>query len=174
MLTYYLYAPQAHRLFDFQILKYLRYTGIEILKSIRAEYGQEVIKTLAKGLSSLYRQGFSRIALILMNQFYQSFKEQQISATLSHQLSWSHIIELLPPKEHNQREFYAYMSIQENWNVRKLRSNIDKMLYERTKLSNRSEEQVISLFKTDSRLEPNLILKDPYILDELKKLATSS
>lgn len=168
MLTYYLYVPQAHRLFDFQILKYLRYTGIEILKSTRAEYGQEVIKTLAKGLSSLYGQGFSRTALIRMNQFYQSFKEQQISATLSHQLSWSHIIELLPLKEQNQKDFYAYMSIQENWSVRQLRSNIDKMLYERTKLSNRSEEQVISLFKTDSRLEPDLILKDPYILDFLE------
>ncbi|WP_341794739.1 PDDEXK nuclease domain-containing protein [Rickettsia endosymbiont of Rhinocyllus conicus] len=60
------------------------------------------------------------------------------------------------------------MSIQENWSVRQLRSNIDKMLYERTKLSNRSEEQVISLFKTDSRLEPDLILKDPYILDFLE------
>jgi len=168
LLTYYLYAPQAHRLFNFQILKYLRYTGIEVLKSTRAEYGQEVIKTLAKGLSSLYGQGFSRTALIRMNQFYQSFKEQQISATLSYQLSWSHIIELLPLKEQNQKDFYAYMSIQENWSVRQLRSNIDKMLYERTKLSNRSEEQVISLFKTDSRLEPDLILKGPYILDFLE------
>nr|WP_238583069.1 MULTISPECIES: DUF1016 N-terminal domain-containing protein [unclassified Rickettsia] len=126
------------------------------------------MKTLAKGLSSLYGQGFSRTALIRMNQFYQSFKEQQISATLSYQLSWSHIIELLPLKEQNQKDFYAYMSIQENWSVRQLRSNIDKMLYERTKLSNRSEEQVISLFKTDSRLEPDLILKGPYILDFLE------
>ncbi|WP_341794740.1 DUF1016 N-terminal domain-containing protein [Rickettsia endosymbiont of Rhinocyllus conicus] len=111
MLTYYLYAPQAHRLFDFQILKYLRYTGIEILKSTRAEYGQEVIKTLAKGLSSLYGQGFSRTALIRMNQFYQSFKEQQISATLSHQLSWSHNNRVITSKRTESERFlclYVY------------------------------------------------------------------
>ncbi|MFP3012743.1 MAG: DUF1016 N-terminal domain-containing protein [Rickettsia sp.] len=53
---------------------------------------------------------------------------------------------LLPLKEQNQRVFYAYMSIQENWSVRKLRSNIDKMLYERTKLSQKpNNEQVLSI-----------------------------
>lgn len=120
----------------------------EILKSTRAEYGQEVIKMLAKDLLSLYGRGFSRTALIRMNQFYQSFQNQQISATVSRQLSWSHIVELLPLKEQNQRVFYAYMSIQENWSVRKLRSNIDKMLYERTKLSQKpNNEQVLSLLK---------------------------
>ncbi|MCC8418147.1 MAG: DUF1016 N-terminal domain-containing protein [Rickettsia endosymbiont of Glossina mortisans submortisans] len=77
----------------------------EILKSTRAEYGQEVIKMLAKDLLSLYGRGFSRTALIRMNQFYQSFQNQQISATMSHQLSWSHIVELLPLKEQNQRVF---------------------------------------------------------------------
>lgn len=140
----------------------------EILKSTRAEYGQEVIKTLAQHLHIKYGKGFTRAGLFRMLQFYEVFPEEKIVATVSRQLNWSHIIELLPLKEQNKREFYAYMSIQENWSVRKLRSNIDKMLYERTKLSNRSKEQVISLFKTDSRLEPDLILKDPYILDFLE------
>lgn len=140
----------------------------EILKSTRAEYGQEVIKTLAQHLHIKYGKGFTRAGLFRMLQFYEVFPEEKIVATVSRQLNWSHIIELLPLKEQNKREFYAYMSIQENWSVRQLRSNIDKMLYERTKLSNRSEEQVISLFKTDSRLEPDLILKDPYILDFLE------
>ena len=81
----------------------------------------------------------------------------------------SHIVELLPLKEQNQRDFYAYMSIQENWSVRHLRSNIDKMLYERTKLSQKpNNEQVLSLLKMNSQLEPDLILKDPYILDFLE------
>ncbi|HJD55297.1 MAG TPA: hypothetical protein LFW21_01320 [Rickettsia endosymbiont of Pyrocoelia pectoralis] len=66
------------------------------------------------------------------------------------------------------------MSIQENWSVRQLRSNIDKMLYERTKLSQKpNNEQVLSLLKTNPQLEPDLILKDPYILGEFQKLATS-
>lgn len=77
----------------------------EILKSTRAEYGQEVIKTLAKCLSSLYGRGFTYTALVRMNLFYQSFWDQQIVATVSQQLSWSHIVELMPLKEQNQREF---------------------------------------------------------------------
>ncbi|KHO02363.1 hypothetical protein RFEPED_1163 [Rickettsia felis str. Pedreira] len=141
----------------------------EILKSTRAEYGQEIVRTLANGLSSLYGKGFTYTALVRMNQFYQSFQGQQIVATVSQQLSWSHIVELLPLKEQNQRDFYAYMSIQENWSVRHLRSNIDKMLYERTKLSQKpNNEQVLSLLKMNSQLEPDLILKDPYILDFLE------
>ncbi len=103
-----------------------------------------------------------------MLQFYEAFSEEQIVATLSRQLNWSHIIELLPVDECNKRDFYAYMSIQENWSVRQLRSNIDKMLYERTKLSHKSSGQAISLLKIDSRLEPDLILKDPYLLDFLE------
>ncbi len=115
-----LYAPQAHRLFNFQILKYLRYTGIEILKSTRAEYGQEVIKTLAQHLHIKYGKGFTRAGLFRMLQFYEVFPEEKIVATLSRQLNWRHIIELLPLKEQNQKDFYAYTSIQENWSVRQL------------------------------------------------------
>ncbi len=48
------------------------------------------------------------------------------------------------------------------------------MLYERTKLSNRSEEQVISLFKTDSRLEPDLILQNlRYVIANMLKTLTT-
>ncbi|HJD55299.1 MAG TPA: DUF1016 N-terminal domain-containing protein [Rickettsia endosymbiont of Pyrocoelia pectoralis] len=81
----------------------------EVLKNMRAEYGKEVFRVLAKGLSSSYGRGFTYTALVRMNQFYQSFQEHQIVATVSQQLSWSHIIELLPLKEQNQKDFYAYI-----------------------------------------------------------------
>ncbi|WP_341757001.1 MULTISPECIES: YhcG family protein [unclassified Candidatus Tisiphia] len=105
-----------------------------------------------------------------MIQFYDHFSNIEISSTLSNQLSWSHIIELLPLKEQNQREFYAYMCIQGNWSVRQLRTSIHKMTYERSELSKKSEkhsEQILSLLKSNNELVPELVLKDPYILEFL-------
>lgn len=139
----------------------------EILKDKRAEYGKEVIHSLARVLEVEYGKGFSRISLVRMIQFNELFPDLEISSTLSNQLSWSHIIELLPLKESHQREFYAFMSIEENWSVRQLRSNIHKMTYERS-LTSRDIKK-ISLFKTipGEVLSPAIVLKDPYLLDFL-------
>ncbi|WP_341755519.1 YhcG family protein [Candidatus Tisiphia endosymbiont of Ptychoptera albimana] len=142
----------------------------EILKDQRAEYGKQVVQFLAQHLSLEYGKSFSRISLVRMIQFYDHFSNIEISSTLSNQLSWSHIIELLPLKEQNQREFYAYMCIQGNWSVRQLRTSIHRMIYERSELSKKSEKhsgQILSLLKSNNELVPELVLKDPYILEFL-------
>lgn len=59
-------------------------------------------------------------ALVRMIQFYDIFPDFQISATLSQQLTWSHIVVLLPLSTQDQRDFYAYMAIEGNWSVRQL------------------------------------------------------
>lgn len=142
----------------------------EILKEERAEYGQQIIRTVAQHLSAEYGRGFTRTGLIRMIQFYNCFKDYQISATLSHQLTWSHIIELLPLENINQRDFYAYLAMQDNLSVRQLRSNIHKMTYERSEFSKKSEEhsgQILSLLKSNNELTPELVLRDPYLLEFL-------
>lgn len=142
----------------------------EIIRNTRAEYGEQVVETLAQYLSAEYGKGFARAGLFRMLQFYEVFQEQQIVATLSRQLSWSHIIELLPLKSGNQREFYAYIVIQDNLSVRQLRTSIHKMTYERSELSKKSDEhskQVLSLLKSNNEFSPELILKDPYVLEFL-------
>ena len=63
------------------------------------------------------------------------FPEEEIVATLSRQLGWSHFVELIPLKKHLQREYYAEMCRVERWSVRLLRQKIGGMLYERTALS---------------------------------------
>ena len=143
----------------------------EILRDERAEYGEQIVKTLALKLSVEYGKGFTYTAITRMITFFEFFGEQQIVATLSQQLSWSHIIELLPLKELNQREFYAYMAIHEKWSVRELRSKIYKMAYERTigmQKSDSSKKQVINLLKNENQLNLDSILKDPLVLDFLQ------
>jgi len=55
-----------------------------------------------------------------------------IVVTLSRQLSWSHVVLLLPLKAQLARELYAEMTRVQRWSVRRLRAQIDSMLYERT------------------------------------------
>ena len=90
---------------------------------------------------------------------------------VSRQLTWSHILDLLPIKEPMQKEFYTYMAIHENWSVRNLRSKINTMTYERTigtQKSGQSEKQMIHLLKNKNQLNLDVVLKDPLVLDFLQ------
>ena len=103
-------------------------------------------------------------------KFVESFPDEEIVATLSQQLSWSHFRELLPLEQPLQREFYAEMCRMEGWSVRTLRGRIDSMLYERTALSRKPEElarKELATLKRSGEVGPALVLKDPYILDFL-------
>ena len=105
-----------------------------------------------------------------MMKFAEAFPDEDMVATLSQQLSWSHFRELLPLAQPLQREFYAEMSRVEGWSVRTLRGRIDSMLYERTALSRKPEElarQELATLHRKGELGPALVLKDPYILDFL-------
>ncbi len=105
-----------------------------------------------------------------MLQFNQYFPDDQIVVSLIRQLSWTHFIALIPIEDHLKREFYIEMCRMEKWSVRTLRSRIDSMLYERTALSRKPEELIdieIKNIQKSGIVEPNLVLKDPYILDFL-------
>ena len=58
----------------------------------------------------------------------------------------------------------------ERWSVRTLRRQIDSMLYERTALSKKPDELIrheLDALRATDRMTPDLIFKDPYILDFL-------
>ncbi|RJQ14646.1 MAG: DUF1016 domain-containing protein [Nitrospiraceae bacterium] len=142
----------------------------EILKGERADYGKEILATLSQQLTQEYGNGFSYSALTRMVKFADAFPETQIVATLSQTLSWSHFRELLPLDKPLQRDFYAEMCRVEGWSVRTLRQKIDSMLYERTALSKKPEELAkaeLKELRTEDKLVPDLVFRDPYILDFL-------
>ncbi len=58
----------------------------------RAEYGSGLLEQLSKDLLLIHGKGFSLSNMKRMRQFYN---EYPIGATVSHQLSWSHYVELL-------------------------------------------------------------------------------
>lgn len=140
----------------------------EILKSERAEYGKNLINLVAQQLSAEFGKGFTRFSLSRMISFYECFSDSQIVATVSQQLTWSHIVELLPLKTLEKCQFYAYMAIESGWSVRDLRHNIHRMTYERT-IANQGQNNINLLECTLSKqiIQPNLVLKDPYVLEFL-------
>ena len=141
----------------------------EILQNKRAEYGKEIVATVSQQLIKQYGKGYSYSALTRMMKFAKNIDEKNI-ATLSQQLSWSHFKELIVLEDTLKIEFYAQMSIAQNWGVRTLRERIDSMLYERTALSKQPDELIkyeLDNIKNEN-FSKNVVFKDPYFLDFLE------
>lgn len=67
----------------------------EILKDQRAEYGKQIVISLARHLQQEYGSGWSEKQLRHCLRFAEIFPEKEIVSTLWRQFSWSHIKEIL-------------------------------------------------------------------------------
>ncbi len=149
----------------------------EILKNERAEYGKQVLSSLAIELTREYGRGFERSSLTRMVTFYNKFSDYQIVATLWHKLTWSHFKLLITIKNDLEREFYTQICKIENWTVRTLRKKMDSMLFERTAISKKPEELAkIELKKLveENKISPDLVFRNPLVLDFLNLKDTYS
>jgi predicted nuclease of restriction endonuclease-like (RecB) superfamily len=142
----------------------------DILGNQRAGYGDEILATLSRQLTTDYGRGFSEKSLRHMIVFSETFPELEIVSTLSRQLSWSHFKEIIYLKQPLQKEFYAEMCRVEHWSVRTLRDKIASMLYERTALSRKPEALArteLETLREQDQMTPDLVFRDPYVLDFL-------
>ena len=142
----------------------------EILKNSRAEYGKNVIALLSKKLELDYGSSFSEKNIRRMSQFANVFPHKRIVVSLIRQLSWTHIIALIPMEDPLKRDFYIQMCINEHWSVRTFRERINSMLYERTAISQKPKKTIkndLKLLKTKDKMSPDIAFRDPYFLDFL-------
>lgn len=142
----------------------------EVLKQGRAGYGEEILATLSQQLTKDYGKGFNLSALTRMAKFAEAFPDEAIVAALSQQLSWSHFIEILPLKQPLEREYYAELCRVERWSVRTLRERIGSQLYLRTAIARQPEAVVkaeIGHLRDGGQMTPDLVFRDPYMLDFL-------
>jgi predicted nuclease of restriction endonuclease-like (RecB) superfamily len=149
----------------------------ELLLGERAEYGKSIVVTVSRQLTADYGQSFTEKNLRRMVQFSQIYPDERIVVSLIRQLSWTHFIALLPLKDPLQRDFYSEMCRIERWNVRTLRTKIDSMLFERTVLSRKPEDlirQELTELRDDDQMTPELVFRDPYVLDFLNLADTYS
>lgn len=130
-----------------------------ILQNKRADYGKQIVVTLSRQLTEKYGRNFEEKNLRRMLQFAEQFTDEQIVGTLSRQLSWSHILVLLPLKNVEAKIFYANSVAKAGLGVRELRKKISGKEFERTAIAN--------LQNTSSHPAIHNNFKDPYFLDFL-------
>lgn len=143
---------------------------VDILKEKRAAYGEEIVETLSAQLSVDYGKGFSPRNLFNMIRFAEVFPDRQIVHALSAQLSWTHLREIIYIEDPLKRDFYAEMCRIERWSTRILKEKINGMLYERTAISKKPEKLIkheLAVLREEDRLTPDLVFRDPYVLDFL-------
>jgi hypothetical protein len=92
----------------------------------RAAYGQALLADLALDLTLRHGRGFSRSNLTYMRLFYQRYP---ICETVSHKLSWSHLVELLKLDDELERSFYEKQAIAEQWSVKELKRQKNSQLF---------------------------------------------
>ena len=142
----------------------------EILQEKRAGYGEEIVATLSRQLAAEFGRGFEPKNLHRMIQFAEVFPDEEIVAALRRQLSWTHFRAIIPISDPLKRDFYVEMCRTENWSTRTLQKKIQSMLFERTALSKKPDKlirQELDALKAEDKLTPDLVFRDPYILDFL-------
>lgn len=136
----------------------------------RAAYGQEVVKALAIRLATEYGRGWSEKQLRHCLRLAEIFPEEAILSALRRELSWTHIKALIYIDDVLKRNFYIEMCRLERWSSRQMQARINSMLYERSAISKKPEETIrheLALLRQTQTPSPDLLLKDPYVLDFL-------
>ena len=144
------------------------YIITEVHYETYSRHGQEILATLSQQLTQKFGRGYSYSALTRMIKVAQAYSEEMF-ATLSQTLTWSHFIELIAIENPAKRLFYQQMCALENWSVRALRQKEDSMLFERTAIAANPDETIIqTLQKIDNTdISPDLVFKSTYVLDFL-------
>ena len=142
----------------------------EVLQGQRAEYGKQIIVTLAQQITAEYGKGWSEKQLRHCLRVAEIFPDEEILSTLRRQLSWSHIKTLVYVDDALKRDFYIEMTRIEKWSSRQLQERINAQLYERTAISKRPEETIkkdLQALRHEGQLSADLAFRDPYLLDFL-------
>ena len=131
----------------------------EVLENKRADYGKQIVVTLARQLQEKYGRSYEEKNLRRMIQFAEQFSDEEIVVPLARQLSWSHFLVLLPLKTMDAKLFYANEAAKHQLGKRGLREMISRKAFERKEISDMrmSKDSVI----------PQGTFKDPYIFDVL-------
>jgi predicted nuclease of restriction endonuclease-like (RecB) superfamily len=136
---------------------------------VRAEYGKALIERLARDLGVRHGKGFSRSNLIRFRQFYLAYPDLAgKGATLSHQLTWSHLVELLKIDDPLERSFYEQQAMRERWSVRELVRQKESSLFLRLAAS-QDKEGILQLARQGQVVEQAAdLLREPYVFEFLK------
>ncbi|SAK85905.1 hypothetical protein AWB79_05996 [Caballeronia hypogeia] len=142
----------------------------DVLGGARAEYGQRVVAALARQLTAAYGRGWSEQQLRHCVRAAEVFPDETILSALRSELSWTHLKTLIYIDDPLKRDYYIELCRLERWSSRQLQERIQSMLFERSALSRKPAEAIrheLSQLRQTQALTPDVVLKDPYVLDFL-------
>ena len=122
----------------------------KMLSEAGKHYGEGIIKDYSNRLTLEVGKGYGISNLKRMRQFYYIIEK---GVALPHQLSWSHILSILPIENIDEINYYIGISIKQNLSYRELRKWINNKEYERlpeetkNKLITKEETKVKDLVK---------------------------
>ena len=150
------YSKERHKVITY-------YEIGKLLDEAGGKYGDNIINEYSKKLITEVGKKYNRRTLFRMRQFYNVFSNEKV-APLVRQLSWSHYLELLAIKDQNELLYYLNICINNNLDVRSLRTIIKSKEYERLPLETKNK------LLTDERVEMNDLLPDPIFIKNTKNI----
>ncbi|MDP2222790.1 YhcG family protein [Nitrosomonas sp.] len=142
----------------------------EVLKGERAAYGQQIVQTLAAQLTAAYGRGWGEKQIRHCLRAAETFPDEAIVSALRGQLSWTHIKTLMYLDDPIKRDFYIELCRLEGWSSRQLQERMNSLLFERSAISRKPDETIrhdLQTLRKENKPSPDLLLKDPYVLDFL-------
>ena len=144
--------------------------NVEILQGQRADYGQRIVATLSAQLTREYGKGWGEKQLHHCLRLAETFPDEEILSALRRELSWTHIKTLMYVDDPIKRDFYIELCRLERWSSRQLQERMNSLLFERSAISKKPEETIrhdLQVLRQEQTASPDLLLKDPYLLDFL-------
>ena len=162
--------------------------------AVRATYGDELIKQLAKDLSAQFGRGFGVVNLSQMRRFFLAWPTKGIFQTPSEKsltpmllndiwavsssitllanqfpLPWSAYVRLLSVRIPEARTFYETETLRSGWSVRQLDRQIGSQFYERMALSQNKAAMIEKATNSEpgDLVTPEEAIKDPFVLEFL-------
>ena len=140
----------------------------------RADYGQFLIRNLARQLGEEFGGGVSVANLWNFRLFYLTFPAEAKLYPLGRVLSWSHWRALMRLKNPDERNYYIQECSEQGWNKRQLERNIATHYFQRLlkprKTSKGKKRNILKPTAATSLLgaaSPIEFVKDPYVLEFL-------
>ena len=128
----------------------------KILSEAGKHYGEGIIKEYSKKLTNELGIGYGVSNLKRMRQFFYVIEK---GVAVPHQLSWSHIIAILPIENTNEINYYIDIAIKQNLSYRKLRNKVKNREYER--LPENTKNNIVN--KVQTKVED--FIKNPIIIN---------
>lgn len=132
----------------------------------RADYGKALIEDLAEKLTEEFGSSYDKTHLWNIKKFYLAFP---ILDALRQELSWTHYRLLLKVENEKARAFYINETITNGWSRQALNRQINFSYYKKRLLSSNERKAIASEIKEKTKdLQPDGVLKDPYVLEFLQ------